>query len=63
MMLDEESEEAPTCKQCSTAVECCAFCERKDCSETICHRCLRIALGQSLAHPYVLFSPASDSAP
>jgi hypothetical protein len=53
MTPPEERQEAPTCNQCGASVECCAFCEQQDCPETICYRCLRIALGQSLPQPHV----------
>jgi hypothetical protein len=48
-----EPTETLVCLECRAEVECCAFCERDDCSETICYKCLRIALGQALAQPHV----------
>jgi hypothetical protein len=47
----EERGQDAMCKECDAHVEYCAFCEREDCSELICYRCLRQALGQSLSHP------------
>jgi hypothetical protein len=43
----------PSCKECSTGVEYCAFCEREDCPEMMCYRCLRAALGLLLPEPHV----------
>jgi hypothetical protein len=42
-----------TCTRCDLVVAVCAFCEREVCHETICYRCLRIQLGQSMGHPHV----------
>ncbi len=42
-----------TCTLCGSVVELCAFCERDGCGQTICYRCLRIQLGQSIAHLHV----------
>lgn len=41
------------CTRCDVVVEVCAFCEQEVCREPICYRCLRIQLGQSMAHPHV----------
>jgi hypothetical protein len=41
-----------TCTRCGATVERCAFCERDECAEAICYRCLRLALGESLAQPH-----------
>ena len=38
----------PTCILCGVVVECCGCCERVDCAERICSRCLRIRLRESL---------------
>jgi hypothetical protein len=43
---------AIACATCDVAVDVCAFCERTDCGHTICSRCLRIDLRESLAHPH-----------
>lgn len=52
MTLDTGSNEAHRCKQCEVAVECCAVCEREDCSDLMCYRCLRLALGLTLPQPH-----------
>ncbi len=39
-----------TCKHCTKVMAFCAFCERHDCPRPICYGCLRIQLGQSMAH-------------
>jgi hypothetical protein len=47
--------ESPTvlaCTSCGVVLEVCAFCERERCPEAICYRCLRNALGESLAEPH-----------
>lgn len=41
------------CTNCGVILEICAFCERDQCPEAICYRCLRIALGESMAEPHV----------
>lgn len=40
------------CTRCGIGIEICALCERENCPHAICYRCLRIELGQSLAHPH-----------
>ena len=49
----EEDRQTPACIRCSVIVECCAFCEREDCTETFCYRCLRIEFRESLPQPHV----------
>jgi hypothetical protein len=51
--LTEENRQAPTCRGCGVAVECCAFCEQDDCTETICYRCLRTQFRESLPQPHI----------
>jgi hypothetical protein len=51
-MPSEERREALTCKRCGVVVEHCAFCERGECPEAICYRCLRIACRQALGEPH-----------
>lgn len=41
-----------TCKECSTALEVCAFCEKENCPHMTCYRCLRIALRQEVPQPH-----------
>jgi hypothetical protein len=52
MTAGERQGVAISCATCDTTVEVCAFCERADCGHTICYRCLRIELRESLAHPH-----------
>jgi hypothetical protein len=52
MMSTQDLQEPCVCSRCGTVVECCAFCEKEDCGVTICARCLRIHLGESLPHPH-----------
>jgi hypothetical protein len=49
----KQPSEALSCTSCGQGVESCAFCERDDCGRTICYRCLRIQLKQSMAQPHV----------
>jgi hypothetical protein len=51
MTLDNGGSTA--CTRCGVIVEMCAFCERDKCPETICSRCLRIALNESIAEPHL----------
>jgi len=53
MMHTEQRGAGLTCMRCGVVVELCAFCERDDCRHTICYRCLRIQLGQSMAQPHL----------
>lgn len=45
--------QAPTCIVCGVVIECCGFCERLDCAEAICYRCLRVRLRESLPQLHV----------
>jgi hypothetical protein len=40
------------CTRCGVVIELCAFCERAQCPDAICARCLRIELGESMAQPH-----------
>jgi hypothetical protein len=40
------------CSGCEREVDVCAFCERGECTHTICFRCLQNELGQTKAHPH-----------
>jgi hypothetical protein len=53
MKPTEEAPQAPTCIACRVAVERCGCCERVECPETICSRCLRIQLRESLPQLHV----------
>jgi hypothetical protein len=49
----ERKEVLLTCDRCGTNIECCAVCEGDECSDAICYRCLRLAVGQAVAQPHV----------
>jgi hypothetical protein len=53
MTTGAAARQGPTCIRCGVTVECCGFCERVDCPEVICSRCLRIQLRESLPQPHV----------
>jgi hypothetical protein len=40
------------CTRPGVVIEFCAFCERPECPDAICARCLRIELGESMAQPH-----------
>jgi hypothetical protein len=40
------------CSLCGIAVEICAFCEREECPEAMCYRCLRIKVRQAIKEPH-----------
>jgi hypothetical protein len=40
------------CSRCDGPIECCEFCEATDCRTPICHRCLRLAVGQAVVQPH-----------
>ncbi|HWD47729.1 MAG TPA: hypothetical protein VHM23_29155 [Actinomycetota bacterium] len=48
MRPTEMGRQAPACIVCGVVVEGCGCCERVDCPEAICSRCLRIRLRESL---------------
>src|ERR671923_721699 len=48
---DEEARPL-TCSRCGRRIATCAFCEDASCAPVICARCLREALGESLALPH-----------
>ncbi len=52
MTPTEEPGGTLTCTRCGVTVELCAFCEREECPEAICYRCLRMGLGESMAQPH-----------
>jgi hypothetical protein len=52
MTTSPARDERPLCSQCEGVVEVCAVCEREDCPEPMCYRCLRVEVRQSLPHPH-----------
>lgn len=52
-MTAREDRPAASCTGCGVVVERCGFCEREDCPEMICSRCLRIELRESLPQLHV----------
>jgi hypothetical protein len=52
MTPTEEAAGKLTCSNCDAVLETCAFCEREQCPEAICSRCLRIALGEAMTEPH-----------
>jgi hypothetical protein len=40
------------CTRCGAAVERCGFCDREDCGDALCYRCVRIALGSEAPQPH-----------
>jgi hypothetical protein len=53
MRPTEMGRQAPACIVCGVVVEGCGCCERVDCPEMICSRCLRIRLRESLPQLHV----------
>ena len=49
--VDERGGAGP-CTRCRTAIEECAFCQREECRELLCYRCVRILLGQQVSEPH-----------
>jgi hypothetical protein len=41
-----------SCSRCGVVIDGCAFCERQECRELLCYRCVRITLGQEIAQPH-----------
>ena len=41
-----------SCKECSTVVEVCAFCDKQGCRHPMCYRCVRVALRQEIPQPH-----------
>ena len=40
------------CCDCGRTIDLCAFCDRDECAVASCHVCIRLALGEALAHPH-----------
>ncbi len=40
------------CLRCGAIIEACAFCERDDCREQLCYRCVRVAVRQQVVEPH-----------
>jgi hypothetical protein len=45
--MSPENAVAIVCSECGRELECCAFCDREDCSAACCYSCLVVALGES----------------
>jgi hypothetical protein len=41
-----------TCAECGRDLECCAFCDREDCTVASCYACLVTALHESVKQPH-----------
>jgi hypothetical protein len=41
-----------TCSQCGVEIDCCEFCDGRDCASAICYGCLNVALGQAMQQPH-----------
>jgi hypothetical protein len=54
MTPDAPDQTAPTfaCCHCGRTIDLCAFCERDVCPVASCDVCLRLAMGETLAHPH-----------
>jgi hypothetical protein len=52
MSLTDAPDVLLLCTRCGIVIELCSFCERAQCPEAICGRCLRIELGESMAQPH-----------
>jgi hypothetical protein len=51
-MGSPESTTMLVCSECGRELECCAFCDREDCSSPSCYACLLVALHESLKQPH-----------
>jgi hypothetical protein len=41
------------CSRCRRTIEDCACCDDRECdAKAICYECLRLAVGQAVAHPH-----------
>lgn len=45
-------EQALVCDGCDRAIDMCSFCERDDCGEGTCYRCLIVDLGETITGPH-----------
>jgi hypothetical protein len=48
----EKPQPGARCQRCDVVVEACFFCEREECPDKLCYRCVRIALGQEVPEPH-----------
>jgi hypothetical protein len=44
--------EDQACGSCGRDVEVCFFCERQDCDDAQCYRCVVVALGEFVPQPH-----------
>ncbi len=51
-MTDVPAPARALCSRCQIAIEWCAVCEREDCRERLCYRCVRIAFRQEVRQPH-----------
>jgi len=51
-VVDVAEERPVRCARCGRRIDVCAFCQDEACRAVICYRCLREALGESLAQPH-----------
>ena len=51
-MTSAEPKGSARCGRCGRPLVGCAFCEREDCRDLLCYRCVRIALRQQVAEPH-----------
>ena len=45
-------DEALACLTCEREVEVCFFCEREECPNVLCYRCVVVALGEFVPQPH-----------
>ncbi|HYZ11898.1 MAG TPA: hypothetical protein VE962_08395 [Actinomycetota bacterium] len=43
---------AESCASCGREIEVCVICEREDCPESRCYRCVVIDLREFVPHPH-----------
>jgi hypothetical protein len=46
--MNPVEEDVCICTKCGRHTACCAVCERLDCEELLCYRCLRLEIRQSI---------------
>jgi hypothetical protein len=47
-----EGSPTATCGRCGRAIDGCAFCQKEDCRDLLCYRCVRLALRQQVVEPH-----------
>ncbi|MGH2571976.1 MAG: hypothetical protein ACRDGU_00535 [Actinomycetota bacterium] len=49
---DKDEQATLRCSECGYEIDCCEFCDERDCGPAICCECVHLALGELIAQPH-----------